>query len=71
MEIVIVSLLVALVDDQVKEVAKLGLCAAQLGVHNERKSWRGKQKMCPLFWVSLICMSLLHYATVPEYLSQN
>ncbi len=29
------------------------------------------EKKCPLFRVSLICMSLLHYATVPEYLSQN
>ncbi len=46
MEIVIVSPLVALVDDQVKEVAKLGLCAAQLGMHNDRKSWRGKQRKC-------------------------
>ncbi len=35
--IVIVSPLVALMDDQVKEAAKLGLCAAQLGVHNNRE----------------------------------
>ncbi len=38
--IVIVSPLVALMDDQVKEAAKLGLCAAQLGAMIE-KSWRG------------------------------
>ncbi len=39
--IVIVSPLVALMDDQVKEAAKLGLCAAQLGVHNDRKIMEG------------------------------
>ncbi len=39
--IVIVSPLVALMDDQVKEAAKLGLCAAQLGEHMIEKSWRG------------------------------
>ncbi|KAA0712408.1 hypothetical protein E1301_Tti022186 [Triplophysa tibetana] len=33
--IVIVSPLVALMDDQGKEAAKLGLRAAQLGVHND------------------------------------
>ncbi len=39
--IVIVSPLVALMDDQVKEAAKLGLCAAQLGVHNDREIMEG------------------------------
>ncbi len=39
--IVIVSPLVALMDDQVKEAAKLGLCAAQLAEHIIEKSWRG------------------------------
>ncbi len=39
--IVIVSPLVALMDDQVKEAAKLGLCAAQLGVHNDREITEG------------------------------
>ncbi len=39
--IVIVSPLVALMDDQVKEAAKLGLCAAQLGVHSERENMEG------------------------------
>ncbi len=34
--IVIVSPLVALMYDQVKEAAKLGLCTAQLGVHNDQ-----------------------------------
>ncbi len=33
--IVIVSPLVALMDDQVKEAAKLGLFAVQLGVHKD------------------------------------
>ncbi len=37
----IVSPLVALMDDQVKEVAKLGLCAAQLGMHNDREIMEG------------------------------
>ncbi len=35
--IVIVSPLVALMDDQVKEAAQFGMCAAQLGVHNDRE----------------------------------
>ncbi len=35
--LVIVSPLVALMDDQVKGAAKLGLRAAQLGVHNDRE----------------------------------
>ncbi len=39
--IVIVSPLVALMDDQVKEAAKLDLCAAQLGVHNDREIMEG------------------------------
>ncbi len=39
--IVIVSPLVALVDDQVKEAEKLGLCAAQLGVHNDPEIMEG------------------------------
>ncbi len=39
--IVIVYPLVALVDDQVKEAAKLGLCPAQLGVHNDREIMEG------------------------------
>ncbi len=39
--IVIVSPLVALMDDQVKEAAKLGLCAAQLAVHNDREIMEG------------------------------
>ncbi len=39
--IVIVSPLVALMDDQVKEAAKLGLCAAQLGVHNDQEIMEG------------------------------
>ncbi len=39
--IVIVSPLVALMDDQVKEAAKLGLCAAQLGVHNDWEIMEG------------------------------
>ncbi len=39
--IVIVSPLVALMDDQVKEVAKLSLCAAQLGMHNDREIMEG------------------------------
>ncbi|KAK9977185.1 hypothetical protein ABG768_019006 [Culter alburnus] len=34
--VVIVSPLVALMEDQVKEAEKLGLCAAQLGVHNDQ-----------------------------------
>ncbi len=38
---VIVSPSVALMDDQVKEAAKLGLCAAQLGVHNDREIMEG------------------------------
>ncbi len=33
----IVSPLVALMDDQVKEAAKLGLCAAQLVVQNDQE----------------------------------
>ncbi len=37
----IVSPLVALMDDQVKEAAKLGLCAEQLGVHNDREIMEG------------------------------
>ncbi len=37
----IVSPLVALMDDQVKEAAKLGLCAAKLGVHNDREIMEG------------------------------
>ncbi len=37
----IVSPLVALMDDQVKESAKLGLCAAQLGVHNDPEIMEG------------------------------
>ncbi len=41
MIIVIVSPLVALMDDQVKEAAKLGLCAAQLGMHNDREIMEG------------------------------
>ncbi len=40
--IVIVSPLVALMDDQVKEAAKLGLCAAQLGMHNDPEIMEGK-----------------------------
>lgn len=39
--IVFVSPLVALMDDQVKEAAKLGLCVAQLGVHNDREIMEG------------------------------
>ncbi len=39
--IVIVSPLVALMDDQVKEALKLGLCAAKLGVHNDREIMEG------------------------------
>ncbi len=39
--ILIVSPLVALMDDQVKEAAKLGLCTAQLGVHNDREIMEG------------------------------
>ena len=39
--VVIVSPLVALMEDQVKEAAKLGLCAAQLGVHNDREIMEG------------------------------
>ncbi len=39
--IVIVSPLVALVDYQVKEASKLGLCATQLGVHNDREIMEG------------------------------
>ncbi len=37
----IVSPLVALVDDQVKEAAKLSPCAAQLGVHNDPEIMEG------------------------------
>ncbi len=37
----IVSPLVALMDNQVKEAAKLGLCAAQLGVHTDREIMEG------------------------------
>ncbi len=33
--IVTVSPLVAFMDNQIKETAKLGLCAAQLGVYND------------------------------------
>ncbi len=39
--IVIVSPSVALMDDQVKEAAKLGLCPGQLGVHNDREITEG------------------------------
>ncbi len=39
--IVIVSPLVALMDDQVKDSAKLCLCAAQLGVHNDQEIMEG------------------------------
>ncbi len=39
--IVIVYPLIALIDDQVKEAAKLSLCAAQLGVHNDREIMEG------------------------------
>ncbi len=45
--IVIVSPLVALMDDQVKEAAKLGLCVAQLGVHNDREIMEGN--FSPIF----------------------
>ncbi len=44
--IVIVSPLVALMDDQVKEAAKLGLCAAQLVVHNDREIMEGNSVDC-------------------------
>ncbi len=37
----IVSPLVALMDDQVKEAAKLSLCATQLGVHNDPEIMEG------------------------------
>ncbi len=46
--LVIVSPLVALMDDQVKEPAKLGLCAAQLGVHNDREIMEGNFSL--VFW---------------------
>ncbi len=39
--IVIVSPLVALMDNRVKEAAKLGLCAAQLGVRNDWEIMEG------------------------------
>ncbi len=43
--IVIVSPLVALMDDQVKEAAKLGLCAAQLGMHNDQEIMEGNFRL--------------------------
>ncbi len=43
--IVIVSPLVALMDNQVKEAANLGLCAAQFGVHNDHGG-----EFQPYFW---------------------
>ncbi len=43
--IVIVSPLVTLMDDQVKEAAKLGLCAAQLGMHNAQEIMEGNFRL--------------------------
>ncbi len=52
--IVIVSPLFALMDDQVKEAAKLGLCAAQLGVHNDPENMEGNFSLIfgsPKSWI--------------------
>ncbi len=52
--IVIVSPLVALMDDQVKKAAKLGLCAAQLGVHNDPEIMEGNFSLIfgsPKSWI--------------------
>ncbi len=43
-----------LMDDQVKEAAKLGLCAAQLGVHNDREITEGNVSLIfgsPESWI--------------------
>ncbi len=48
--IVIVSPLVALMDDQVKEAAKLDLCAAYLGVHNDREIMEGNFSLILDYW---------------------
>ncbi len=52
--IVIVSPLVALMDDQVKEAAKLDLCAAYLGVHNDREIMEGNFSLILDYWESWI-----------------
>ncbi len=49
--IVIVSPLVALMDDQVKEAAKLCLCAAQLGMHNDWEIIEGNFSLIFGIWI--------------------
>ncbi len=75
---VIVPPLVSLMDDQVMEAAKLGLCAAQLGLHNDREIMEGnfslifgnpKSWILNPKWLATVCWHQLYTKTTSSPLS--